>query len=133
MPARMISMPRARSPSIIAVRIFSVMCGAMPRSISLALSSSITRTVSSRTVPSREIVFFGQRREEGVETLPIVGSEIRSRDHARQDDIDAARAQPLDHRRQVFLGNVRRDATQHIVGAQFQNDEVGVLGNGPVE
>jgi hypothetical protein len=41
--------------------------------------------------------------------------------------------QPGDHRVEVTFGDLRRHAAQHVVGAEFQDDEIGILRYGPIE
>jgi hypothetical protein len=43
--------------------------------------------------------------------------------HAGEQDADAALLQPRHHGVEVLLGDVRRDAAQHVVGAEFEDDE----------
>jgi hypothetical protein len=81
----------------------------------------------------RHGIFFSEIGIDRIEFLGVFVAEISSRHHSGDEHRLAARLQLLDDLRQSVAGDGGVDAAQHVVGAELDDDDVGLRGNGPFE
>ena len=72
-----------------------------------------------------------QPRENIVERAGECIPHVRRRQHPRQQHGDALVTQPIQNGVQIFVCGVRRQAAQRIVGAKFNDRQIGPIGHGP--
>ena len=81
----------------------------------------------------RQAVFARQLRVDRIERVGIIRPQIWGREHAHQENIDLTLPQLCDHFVQVGAGDRRRNPAQHVIGAELQNHQVGIVRHRPVE
>ncbi len=79
------------------------------------------------------VMFAGQAGVDGVEAVIIVGAEVARGAHADKHGGHAFLFKPGEDGVEVGGGFVRRKATQSIIGAQFDDDQLRIVGEGPVQ
>jgi len=80
-----------------------------------------------------DVMFAGEAGVDGVEAVIIVGTEVARGAHADEHGGHAFLFQPGEDGVEVGGGFVRRKATQGIIGAQFDDDQLRIVGEGPVQ
>src|SRR6185503_11459886 len=81
----------------------------------------------------KDAVFLSETREERVEFLPVVGSEISRREHAGEEDGKLALLELGEDLVEGLLGFLWIDAPQRVVGAKLDDDAVNLSRERPVE
>ena len=81
----------------------------------------------------RHVVGLCKLGINAVERLLILFPEIGRCQHAGQQQLGAARLDLGDHCVEVGADRCRIDAAQHVVGAEFEDHDVGLLGERPIE
>ena len=75
----------------------------------------------------------GKRRINGVERAHIVGAHVARRGHAGEQDRNMPGIELAEDGVQRRLGGFRVDAAQSVIGAQLENNGIGVVRHRPVE
>ena len=75
----------------------------------------------------RNIVGFAERRIDGVEVAAVFGAEIGRGAHAGEKRRQMGGSRLVENRRERRLGRLGLHAAQHVVGAEFDDQRVGVL------
>src|SRR3546814_4924842 len=65
--------------------------------------------------------------------LAIVAPKVGRRQHAGEQHWQARVGELRQHGIEVVVGGIRIEAAQAVVGAQFQDNRVGIVGQRPVE
>src|SRR5204863_5836233 len=76
--------------------------------------------VESRAVATRK------SGEDRLEPRDIGGIEVRGGAHSSKQDRNLATFELTQDRIQIFLGQVRVEPAQHIIGAKLEDDQVGL-------
>ena len=80
----------------------------------------------------RGVVFFRQVGKDGVEFVGEGFAGVERREHSGDDDARAGRFDFGEHRVQVVAGDGGGEVSEHVVGAEFHDDDVGLVGEHPV-
>ena len=78
-------------------------------------------------------MLLGQIGEDGVETGGVIGAQIGRRQHAGQQDGAAPLLQAGEDGIKAGLGGGGVEAAQRIIGAQLDDDNIGIVGQHPIE
>jgi putative ABC transport system ATP-binding protein len=81
----------------------------------------------------QDTVFSGEAREDGVEFLPIIGTEIAGCQHADEEHRELALLKRAEDAVERLLGGFRIDAAKRVIGAKLHDDPVDFRHQRPVE
>ena len=80
-----------------------------------------------------DVVFVGEALVDAVELGRVVGAHVGRRHHAGEKRGLVAGLKLGEDLVEIALGDLRRDAAQRVVGAQFDDDEIGLLRHRPFQ
>ncbi len=89
-------------------------------------------TVEEKRV-ERHAIFLCQLRIDRVELGGIVLAHVGRGHHAGKNDRNAALLQARQHLIEVLFGNVGFDTAQRVIRSQFKDDQIGAIGDGPID
>ena len=81
----------------------------------------------------RDAIGLGEFWIDRIEAIGIFTAHVRWCQHADQKHADTARLQLLEHRHQILAALLGRNSAQRIVGAEFEDNTLGAIRNGPVD
>ena len=81
----------------------------------------------------RRFIFCGQLREDLVEGARVGLAEAWRCEHAGDQYFNMPRGKLGEDRIERLAGDGGIGATQHVIGAELQNDSIGAIGERPIE
>jgi putative ABC transport system ATP-binding protein len=81
----------------------------------------------------RNAVLFRQIRKDAVEGVGVGVPEAAWRPHPGEENKDTPVLEPAHDRIEIAAGLIDRQSAQGVVGAEFENDDVGPIPDGPID